>query len=97
MNPVSGKMPIEEFRKLKDAPYGAAIKTIRKYDPCWGVKPGEKIKWTVTATARIYGDATVEACSQEEAVKLADALPDNAFDWDVSDRLEILIDEVAPE
>lgn len=96
MNPVSGKMPIEEFRKLKDAPYGAAIKTIRKYDPCWGVKPGEKIKWTVTATAQMRGEATVEASSQEEAEKLADLLPDHEFDWEALSDAEIEIDEVKP-
>lgn len=83
----TGPMPADKFRELIDAPYGAAAVAIRQYDPMWGRKDGEKIKWRVTARAKVEMRAivTVEASSREEAEKLADALPDSSFDWEPDD------------
>ena len=95
-HPVSGPMPIEAFKELVNVPFGEATKRIRKYDPCWGLKPGEKIKWKVVATAQMRGEAEVEASSQQEADALADKLPDSAFDWDAIEEAEVEIEEVKP-
>jgi hypothetical protein len=75
-------MPREEFRKLIDAPYGAALKSIRKYDPLFGRAEGEKVKWKVTASQNMTGTAFVQAADQKEAEALADELGDSQFDWD---------------
>lgn len=81
---ATGPIPREEFMALVSAPFGAAEKAIRKYDPLWGRKEGEKIKWrvTFTRTVRETGYSTVEAADQKEAEKLADDIPDNKIDWD---------------
>lgn len=80
---ATGPIPREEFAKLASAPFGEAEKVIRKYDPLWRRKEGEKIKWKVTfsRTIRETGYATVEAENEKEAEKLADDVPDNKIDW----------------
>lgn len=81
-DPVSGPLTRDELRALTEAPYGAAVKEIRKHDPLFGLKEGEKIAWRVTASARMVGTAHVKAASKEEAEREADELNDAAFDWE---------------
>lgn len=81
-HPVSGPVPIDEFRALVNAPAGEARKRIQKYDPLFGRAEGEKIKWQVTFTGRGTGYATVMAASQKEAEKVADGLSDAEIDWE---------------
>jgi hypothetical protein len=89
LDPVTGVMPKDEFAALTALPHGEAIKKVRQYDPLFGLKDGEKIRWKVEARADMRGTAYVQAASQEEANKLADKLSDAAFDWDTSDHIEI--------
>lgn len=83
-HPSTGPIPPDEFKKLADAPFGAALKTIRKFDPLYGLPPGEKIKWRVTFEREITqeGEAYVMAASKEEAEKLADEIPESKICWD---------------
>lgn len=90
-----GPIPRDEFMKLVEAPFGEAIKRIRKWDPLYGRAKGEKIKWKVECRGELYGTAYVEAATQEEADKLADDLDCGAVDWgDGSSDFEI--DSVEP-
>lgn len=101
-DPISGPMPREEFQKLVDAPYGAALTEIRKYDPLYGRKPGEKIKWRVTLEREIaeVGTAYIEAETKEDAEKLADKLTEAQIDWEAecswSTDLDGTIKEIVP-
>ena len=62
IDPVSGPVPREEFRRLVELPYGKAREAIRKYDPCYGLEPGKKITWEVKVKAvSCRGTAYVEA------------------------------------
>jgi hypothetical protein len=91
MNPISGPIPLEEFKALVDAPCGAARKAIQKHDPFWGREAHEKVLFTVKAKAKCIGTAMIEASSQEDADKLAADLTDASFDWESSSgRFEIL-------
>jgi hypothetical protein len=80
----TGPITREKLFELAAAPYGEALKEIRKIDPLWGFAPGEKIKFRVTASryAREEGFATVEAETEEEAKELADKLKESEFSWD---------------
>ena len=73
------------MRALADAPYGKAAEVLRKHDPLFGVKDGDKIKWSVhvttTSTATAYTE--VEAGSEEEAIELVSKRGANSFDWEV--------------
>jgi hypothetical protein len=95
---ATGPIPREEFAKLASAPYGEAEKVIRRYDPLWGRKEGEKIKWKVTfsRTVRETGHATVEAENQKEAEALGDAIPDSKINWDYGGEGDIDSMEVTP-
>lgn len=96
LDPVTGPIPREEFARLIDAPYGAALKAIRKYDPMYGRAEGEKISWCVEVTAMTSGTARVEASSEEEAEKIAENLSSAEIDWDGAiEDLEVL--SVRPE
>jgi len=83
---------------LVSAPFGEAEKTIRKYDPLWGRKEGEIIKWRVKFTRTVYetGYATVEAENEKEAEALADDIPDSKISWDYGGEGEIDSIEVTP-
>lgn len=85
LDKATGPIPRDEFASLVSAPYGAAEKAIRKYDPLWGRKPGEKLKWRVKFTREVteVGYATVEAESEKEAEELADKISDASISWDV--------------
>jgi hypothetical protein len=94
-DPISGPMPRDQFRELVDAPFGAATKAIRKYDPQFGRADGEKFRWRVHAESTMRGSAYVMASSQEEADDLAADLDCNDFDWcDYSSDFDVL--EVEP-
>lgn len=84
LDPVTGPISREKLHELAAAPYGEALKEIRKHDPFWGIAPGEKVKFRVNASrkAREEGFATVEAETEEEAKELAKKLRESDFCWD---------------
>jgi len=86
IDPITGPLSRTEFAELVSAPHGEAKKVIRKYDPYYRLEPGEKIRFVVEARGRLVGRAFVQANSQAEADKLADALCDADFDWHSSDN-----------
>lgn len=91
IDPVTGPLSREELRKLANAPFGTAIKEIRKFDPMYGRAPGEKIEWKVICKSNMEGRAYVKAASKKEAEALADKLGCNDVDWGTySDDFEIL-------
>jgi hypothetical protein len=92
-NPISGPVPINEFREMVNLPAGEARKCIRKYDPLFGREPGEKIKWEVRFTGQGVGYAVVEAASKKDAEKLADKISDADIEWD---DMEVDDFEVSP-
>lgn len=99
-DPVTGPIPREVFAKAILAPYGGAKKIIREYDPLWGIAPGDKIRWKVEAMSKQWGEAFVEADSQEEADQKADELDESDFDWDYSSGdvtiISVEIDGIVP-
>ncbi len=94
-DPITGPISREEFKALVQAPFGEAVKVIRKYDPQFGRAEGEKFRWKVRGRCNSTVEAYVMAANQEEADKLADELTDAAFDY-CSDG-EIEIDSVEPD
>ena len=101
-DPITGPLSREDFRSLWDAPYGEALEAIRKHDPLYGRKPGEKIRWRVTLKREVpeIGTATVIAATEEEATQLADKLTDAEIDWDVDDcyaDADGIVEKVEPE
>jgi hypothetical protein len=68
-----GPLSAEDFAKAVAAPAGHAEKIIRKYDPMWGRKAGEKIKWRVRAEREVLeeGSLIVEAANEKEAMDAA--------------------------
>ena len=98
-DPVSGALTREQLTELVNAPFGEATKAIRKIDPLWGVREGQKIKWKVTFTreTRETGHATVEAETEEEAETLAQNLKDSEIhESSFSDSDPWEIDEIEP-
>ena len=95
-DPSLGPMTRAELAEAIAAPAGKATEIIRKYDPQWGRRPGEKFDWVVKVrrSSRDEGTAIVKAASQEEADDLADELGDADIDWDHDDSFEI--DSVEP-
>jgi hypothetical protein len=81
IDPVTGPFTREAFQELVAAPFGEAGKRIRKVDPFWGRKEGEKIDFEVTCVARLQGRAVIKAANQKEADKLSDDLGEHDFDW----------------
>lgn len=91
-NPSTGPLDPETLKALAEAPFGKAAETIRKYDPQWGRRPGEKFDWEVTVrrSGADRGTAIIKAASQEEADALADDLTESEIDWDFdSDGFEV--------
>jgi len=95
-DPVTGPLSREKFAELVAAPYGEAVKEIRKFDPQWGRKPGEKFAWEITATNKMEGRAIIYAADEKEANKIADTIDDGAFDWSSYDSYDIEIISVEP-
>lgn len=85
IDPSTGPVPRDEFASFVNAPFGQAVKTIRKYDPLYAREPNEKIKWRARFERKVREDgwATVEASTKEEAQKLANDLPEAKINWDV--------------
>ena len=83
-DPVTGPISKELFKKLADAPFGEATKTIRQHDPLWGRAEGEKIEWIITVQREVtgLGTAIIKAASENEANDLADDLVSSEIDWD---------------
>lgn len=96
-----GPIPPAEFKALVACPYGEAKKAIRKYDPLFGLEPGEKIKFHVRLERTVdeTGYAEVEASTKEEAEKLAADLDDAQIDWqaDYNYGNAEFVKEVTPE
>ena len=88
LDPITGPLDRETFKKLTDAPFGKATEIIRQYDPFWGRGDGEKVRWKVECEATGRGVAYVEAISQKEANALADDLTMDDIEWD--DDFDIL-------
>lgn len=86
-DPSTGPIPRHLFAGLVDAPFGAAKKAIRRYDPEWGLPEGQKIQWTIRVAREgaNHGRAWVDAHSKEEAEQLAANLSESEIDWDYSD------------
>lgn len=86
MNKSFGPLSADEFQSLVSAPYGAAVKTIRKYDPLYGKvsTEGELVKWKVTLQKEVTmtGYVIVEAATEEDAENIADTIDENKIDWD---------------
>lgn len=82
---ATGPIPADKFRELIDAPYGAAAAAIRQYDPMWGRKEGETIKWRVTLSRQATETASVivEAETADEAEGMVDDIPDSKMNWEV--------------
>lgn len=97
-DPVTGPFSREEFAKLVSAPFGEALKEIRKYDPLWGRTAGEKIKWRIVFSRQITerAEKIVEAQTLEEAEKLSDKIEDRELDWDVEDTDMSTVELVEP-
>jgi hypothetical protein len=100
LDPVTGPIPRDKFAEIVNAPYGAATKAIRQYDPLYGRKEGEKFKWAVRFTREVEeeGWGYVEAESAEEAEELGRKLKESDLTWDVGDYVNMpTFDSVEPE
>jgi hypothetical protein len=100
LDPVTGPLSREQFAELVAAPFGEAIKRIRKIDPMHGRKEGEKFTWAVRFTREIEeeGWGHVEASTEEEAIELGRKLDPAKLNWDVSDYYTSpQFDSVEPE
>jgi hypothetical protein len=98
----TGPISQEQMQALAESPaFGVATAELRKHDPFWGRADGEKIRWRVTIYSKALMKATafVEASSEDEANKLADAIEDSSLDWDAVGnwlKNETWVDEVVP-
>lgn len=100
LDPVTGPIPREKFAEIVNAPFGYATKAIRKYDPFYGRKEGEKFKWAVRFTREVEeeGWGYVEAETEEEAIELGQALKEKDLTWDVGSYVSRpCFDSVEPE
>lgn len=81
---ASGPISPEELQRIAELPYGQAQRELRKHDPMYGVKPGDKIKFTVELVthARLRAYTTVEAESEEEAMKIAEKISPHNLDFE---------------
>lgn len=99
-DPVTGPLSREQFAALVAAPYGEAVKAIRKHDPLYDRDEGEPIKWKIRLrrTSTETGIAYVEAATEKGAEALADLLNERDISWDYddSDEFEIVSVEAAP-
>lgn|SRR5690348_13390221 len=94
---VTGPLSRKEFEECVRAPYGEAVKVIRRYDPQYGRAPGEKFPWKVKCRCEMYGEAIVMAADEKEANKLADELTDAAVDWMYGHESELEVTSVEPD
>src|SRR5690606_16108210 len=81
---ATGPIPADKFRELVDAPFGAAARAIRQYDPLWGRSEGEKIRWSVRLSmdCPMVASVTIEAETADEAENLAYAMSPHSFEWE---------------
>lgn len=84
LDPSTGPISREKFKELIDAPFGAAAKEIRKFDPLFGRAEGKTVKWRVTVQrdSQDQGIIYVDASSEEEALTIAEEANDSDVDWD---------------
>lgn len=91
-----GILPEDAFQKALDAPAGAAIKIIQKFDPLWGLDQkyrGLKLKKFRAECKQkkiIEQFCTIEfeAYTEDHAHEILNRLPDSRFDWDDGDEYE---------
>lgn len=108
-DPVTGPVPPQVFKALADAPHGHAARTIREYDPTWGLdgQPEPETKtWLVFLRVRMVdaeGTIMIKAPTKTLAEQLAKAQiesPDEfkKIDWEVRSRdvdpCDVCIDSV---
>ena len=96
-DPVTGPFTRQQFQELVSAPYGEALKKIREVDPYLGIRPGEKIRFRVTGSARLQGVAFIQAESIKQAQELADKLGEHDFDWGGYGCSDVDIVDVEPD
>lgn len=98
-DPTFGPLSREKLFDLAAAPFGEALKEIRKHDPLYGLQVGETIKWRVRAVrqARETGFAYVDADTAENAQRLAEALTEDKFCWECDDADDFDIESVEPK
>ena len=77
----TGPLTSEELKELASEPFGAGLKAIRKHDPLYGRKEGERFKWRVTLSARAWADATVMAADEEDARREAELLDESEIEY----------------
>lgn len=96
---VFGPLSREKLQDLAAAPFGAALKEIRKHDPLYGLREGETIKWCVKATreAKEVGYAYVDADSLENATRMTESLTEASFSWNCCEADDFEIDSVEPK
>jgi hypothetical protein len=91
LDPSTGPITREQFKRIVDAPFGAAGEMIRKYDPLWGLKPGEKMEWEVTVQRMQQGTVIVKAATEEEAQNMAGEVNESDVNWDSrDDEMEVV-------
>ena len=66
IDPVSGPIPRDVFATLAAEPHGQALRIIQQYDPLYGRKEGEKLRWKVTLRREIPD----ESCIREHYIGL---------------------------
>lgn len=95
---ATGPIPPEEFRALIEAPYGAATKAIRQYDPMWGRKDGETVRWRVRVSMErpVVGSVIVEAETEEEAIDRAFEVNPDTIEWEPDGMANLMVESAEP-
>lgn len=95
---ATGPISPEEMQRIADLPYGMAAVELRKHDPLFGKKEGDKLEWRVrlSGTGSITATTIVEASSEAEAMDIAECRASHEFDWEVSDCDQFEAQEAEP-
>lgn len=84
-HPSFGPIPVEEFRKVEKAPYGAATRILRSYDPLFGRISGTSKKFKMYVSKRAMRTDTaiveIEAADEAQARELIDHMEWDDFIW----------------
>ncbi|GHA15383.1 hypothetical protein GCM10007989_07690 [Devosia pacifica] len=100
-HPATGPISPDELRRIADMPYGAAQAELQKHDPLWGKLPreeGEQIEWKVFVTQEVTMEAFVRvtAASAEEAMEIAETMPEGDFSWDYNSSGSVYAQDAEP-
>ena len=96
-HPSTGPLTPEELKELAGEPFGAGLKAIRKHDPLYGRKEGERFRWRVRLSAHAWADATVMAADEEEALRAAYLLDESEIEYNEFGNHEVESVEPEPE